>query len=155
MSTPPRVNARVTRRFSTSPERVFDAWLNAEMISRWMFGPAVRDEEVVHIAVDARVGGSFSFLVRRQGEEIDHIGEYLRPRRLVFTWVIRQDSADSSRVIVDIVPLESGSKLTLTHELHLDWADYVSRTEAAWTKMLDMLAETLNSSSGRANLYAS
>jgi len=27
--------------------------------------------------------------------------------------------------------------------LHPDWADYASRTEAAWTKMLEALADTL------------
>jgi len=137
---------RVTRRFDAAPGRVFDAWLDAEMIGRWMFGPSLRDEEVVRIALDARVGGSFSFVVRRQGQEIDHIGEYreiIRPRRLVFTWGIAQDKPDMSRVIVDIVALASGCELTLTHELHPDWADYASRTEAGWTKMLAALAATL------------
>jgi uncharacterized protein YndB with AHSA1/START domain len=144
MNAKPPVNVRVTRRFSASPERVFDAWLNPGMIGRWMFGPALREEEVVRISLDARLGGAFSFVVRRQGEEIDHVGEYLvidRPLRLVFTWGIAQ--GDSSRVIIDIVPLKTGCELTLTHELHPDWADYASRTEAGWTKMLDALATTL------------
>lgn len=44
---------------------------------------------------------------------------------------------------IDIVPLETGCQLTLTHELHPDWADYASRTEAGWTKMLEALAEAL------------
>lgn len=142
---PPPV-ARVTRRFGAAPERVFDAWLNPEMIRTWMFGPALRDEEVVRIANDARVGGSFSFLVRRQGREIDHVGEYLeidRPRRLVFTWGIVAPQTDMSRVVVEIAPQEAGCELTLTHELHPDWADYVDRTEAGWGKMLGALAETL------------
>lgn len=146
MNTESHVYARVTRRFDASPERVFDAWLNPEMIGRWMFGPAIREEEVVKIAADARVGGTFSFVVRRQGVEIDHIGEYLeidRPRRLVFTWAVAPDRIDSSRVMVDIVPRGSGCELTLTHQLAPDWADYRSRTEEAWTKMLDSLAATL------------
>lgn len=141
------VLVRVTRRFSASPERVFDAWLDPAMIGRFMFGPALREEEVVRLTLDARVGGSFSFVVRRQGEEIDHIGEYLeidRPRRLAFTWGIAQESSpDMSRVIIDIAPQETGSELTLTHELHPDWADYADRTEAAWAKMLDMLVAVL------------
>jgi uncharacterized protein YndB with AHSA1/START domain len=140
------VNVRVTRHFNAGPERVFDAWLTPDMLSQWMFGPNIREEEVLHLTVDARVGGSFSFLVRRQGEEIDHIGEYLeisRPRRLVFTWGIRQDTTDFSRVIIEIVPLETGSELILSHELHPDWADYAGRTEAGWTKMLDALGKAL------------
>ncbi len=39
--------------------------------------------------------------------------------------------------------LERECELTLTHELHPDWADYVDRTEAAWTQMLDVIAEML------------
>ncbi|BCU81241.1 hypothetical protein JIR001_10240 [Polycladomyces abyssicola] len=139
---------RVTRRFSASPEQVFDAWLDPEMIGKWMFGHAhpEREEEVVRISLDPRAGGSFSFVVRRQGQEIDHVGEYLeidRPRRLVFTWGVA-DVGDNSRVIIDIIPLEKGCELTLTHELHPNWADFASRAEAGWIKMLDVLAETLS-----------
>lgn len=147
MNSESHVNVRVTRRFSASPEQVFDAWLDPVMIGKWMFGPALREEEVVRITLDPRVGGSFSFVVLRQGQEIDHVGEYLeidRPRRLVFTWGISQDSPESSRVIIYIVPLENGCELTLTHELHPNWADYKSQTENAWTKMFDALAATLS-----------
>jgi uncharacterized protein YndB with AHSA1/START domain len=66
----------------------------------------------------------------------------------VFTWGIRQDTPASSRVTIEIAPVDSGSELNLTHELHPDWADYASRTEAAWTKMLDALAATLQRESG-------
>jgi hypothetical protein len=45
--------------------------------------------------------------------------------------------------MIDIVPLETASGLTLTHEMHPKWTDYASRTEAAWTKMLDALVATL------------
>src|SRR6266545_1118793 len=70
----PNVKVSVTRHFDASPERVFDAWLDPELIGKWMFGPALREEEVLRIVADARVGGSFSFLVRRQGQEIVHVG---------------------------------------------------------------------------------
>ena len=139
----------VTHSFSASPERVFDAWLDPKMIEKWMFSPNLLEQEVVRISLDARVGGSFSFVVRRQDKEIDHIGEYLeidRPRYLVFTWGIRQDSGDSSRVMVDIVAKGTGAELTLTHELDPAWADYASRTRDSWTKMLQVLDDTLNTS---------
>jgi uncharacterized protein YndB with AHSA1/START domain len=142
----PSVKVSVTRHFDASPERVFDAWLDPEMIGKWMFGPALREEEVLRIVADARVGGAFSFLVRRQGEEIDHVGKYReidRPRRLVFTWGIAGESEDESLVIIEIAPQETGAELTLTHEMDAKWADYASRTEAGWTKMLDALETAL------------
>jgi uncharacterized protein YndB with AHSA1/START domain len=144
MQTGSDIKVTVVHCFKAAPERVFDAWLSPDLVGQWMFGAKLRDEEILRIAVDGRVGGSFSFLVRRQGEEIDHVGKYLeidRPRRLVFTWGIGE--GDSSRVVIDIVPVGTGCELTLTHELHPDWADYAARTEAGWTKMLGVLDEVL------------
>ncbi|HTO05347.1 MAG TPA: SRPBCC family protein [Opitutus sp.] len=144
MSTKP-IRAVVTRRFHAPAERVFDAWLNREMLGRWMFGPAVRDEEIVHLALTPRVGGSFSFLVERGGEDIEHLGKYLeidRPSRLAFTWIVASEAV-GSRVIVEIAPGETGCELTVTHEIHPSWAEQVGRTEQAWGKMLDTLAIAL------------
>ena len=140
------VQARVTQRFNVAAERVFDAWLTPDLIGQWMFGPALREEEVVRLTVDARVGGAFSFVVRRHGQEIDHIGEYLeldRPRRLVFTWGVRGHSDDESRVIIDIAPLAHGCELTVTHEMSSKWADFVERSRNGWAKMVGVLAEQL------------
>jgi uncharacterized protein YndB with AHSA1/START domain len=144
MTTTTPIQVRVTRRFDATPDRVFDAWLNPGSIGAWMFGPAVREEEVVRITNDPRVGGSFSFVVRRQGEEINHVGEYLeirRPWRLVFTWGI--DEAGGSRVVIDIIAQDAGCELMLTHELPPDWSDYADRTKAAWSKMLEVLSNQL------------
>ena len=135
---------------STDPEQVFDAWLDPTLIGQWMFGPRLREEEVLRISVDPRVEGSFSFLVLRDGQKLNHIGKYLeinRPHRLVFTWGIRQDPPASSEVSIDIVTWRAGSKLTLTHKLHPHWAAYAKRTEAGWTTMLGVLDEVLSSTS--------
>jgi uncharacterized protein YndB with AHSA1/START domain len=97
------------------------------------------------VEIDARVGGSFVFVDRRDGEDVEHIGEYLeidRPRRLVFTLVVPKYSKESTRVLIDIVPREGGCELTLTHENVLP--DYVSSSVAGWTQILDKLAETLS-----------
>lgn len=153
MSSEPKVQVRIKRRFDTSAERVFDAWLDPQMIGQWMFGPALREEEILRIAVDARVGGSFSFLVRREQQDLDHVGQYFeieRPRRLVFSWGIGTAFTDESRVAIDITPLGVGRELTLTHEMHPKWAEYAQRTEAGWTRMLDVLATTLGHERPRA-----
>jgi hypothetical protein len=46
-------------------------------------------------------------------------------------------------VTIDIVPLETGCELTLTHEMRPEWAEYTSRTEAGWAGLLDGLAAAL------------
>jgi uncharacterized protein YndB with AHSA1/START domain len=136
--------ARVTRHIKAAPERVFDAWLDPDLLGQWMFGPNVREEEVLHLNVIPMVGGSFSFLVRRGDAEIDHVGEYLeidRPRRIVFTWGVRQDEGtDFSRMIVEVTPSEGGSELNISQELTAEWADFVERAQGAWERMADALA---------------
>ena len=97
--------------------------------------------------IDARIGGAFTFVDRRDGEDVLHTGEYLeidRPRRLVFTFSV--DSSPGDRVTIDIVLLESGSELTLTHEMQPEWAEYASRTEQGWAGILEGLATTLGES---------
>ena len=83
--------AHVKRRFNIPVGRLFDAWLDTSLLSQWMFGPNVRDEQIVRLRNDPREGGAFSFVVRRQANELDHIGVYReisRPRRLEFTWAV-------------------------------------------------------------------
>ncbi|MBX9788206.1 MAG: SRPBCC domain-containing protein [Pirellulales bacterium] len=136
----------VSRRFDVAAERVYDAWLDPELLGRWMFGPRLREEQVLHLNVDARVGGAFSFLVRRPGGEVDHIGTYReleRPHRLAFTWGVAGQSTDDSVVSIDIQPRDAGCELALTHAMDPKWADYAERTRSAWIRMVDMLADVL------------
>ena len=147
MSSQPKVQVRVTRRFDAPSERVFDACLDPELIGQWMFGKAPREQEVLRIALDARVGGEFSFLVRRDGQEIEHVGRYLaieRPKRLAFTWGVAGESADESRVTIDIAADGPGCRLTLTHDIEAKWAQYAERTQTGWSRMLDVLATLLD-----------
>lgn len=142
MSTGQRVTVRVTKRFSASAERVFDAWFDRDKVYKWLF--ATKTGRMVRVEIDARVGGSFLIVDRRDGEDVEHVGEYLeieRPQRLVFTFRVPKYSQENTRVTVDIVPVGSGCELTLTHEGVLP--DYASRTENGWTGILEGLAETL------------
>jgi uncharacterized protein YndB with AHSA1/START domain len=142
MTAEPLATIRIARRFSASPERVFDAWVDRETVRQWMLAPAAG--EMVRIDIDARAGGSFRFVARRRGEEIEHVGDYLafdRPRRLVFSWMVPRFSKDATRVAIDLVPAGSGTDLTLAHEGVPQ--DYKSRTEQGWTAILDAIAAAL------------
>ena len=140
------VRTLVTKRFAATAERVFDAWLDPAQIGRWMFGPNVRDERIVRLGTEPRVGGKFSFVVERAGQEIDHVGEYLaleRPGLLVFTWATRDSLPETSRVIIEITPLDGECELTLTHVMGAAWAAFADRAASSWRKMLDVLAGAL------------
>jgi uncharacterized protein YndB with AHSA1/START domain len=134
---------RVTHRFSASPERVFDAWLTPDTIAAWMVGPAAG--EMIHVGVDARVGGRYSFVVRRGGEDIDHTGEYLvmdRPRHLAFTWGVPTYSPEATRVDLAIEPDGPGALLTLTQAGVAP--GYAERTTMGWTRISEAIAAALD-----------
>ena len=137
--------ARTVRHYDCAAEKVFDAWLDPQLMGRFMFGPEMRDEQIVHLKNDVRLGGKFSFLVKRQGQEIDHTGEYLaleRPRRLQFTWGAGGQKADS-RVCLEITPSASGCTLVVEHVLAPGGESFVAMASQSWGKMADALAELL------------
>lgn len=133
--------------FLVSPARVYDAILEPDMISRFMFGPLLRNEEILHIRNEPRIGGKFSYKVRRGEHAIDHVGTFLevdRPRRIVFTWSVAGESdEDGSVVSIDISPTDEGCSVRFSHEMPPEWADFIDRSRDAWKKMLSVLATLL------------
>jgi uncharacterized protein YndB with AHSA1/START domain len=143
MNPPPqKATVQVTRRFSASAERVFDAWLDPNSAGKWLF--ATPTGKMVKVKIDARVGGSYIIVEQRDGVDVEHTGEYLeidRPRRLVFTLKVPKYSQENTKLTIEIRPLESGCELTLTHEGVLP--DYIASTTSGWNMILDQLATTL------------
>jgi len=134
---------RVTRRFDASAERVFDAWLDARTAGKWLF--ATPTGEMTRCEMDPRVGGKFLLIDTRNGEDVEHVGEYreiVRPRRLVFTFAVPKFSSQVTTVTVEITPLGTGCELILTHANVLpEWA---SQTQEGWTMILGGLAASLD-----------
>lgn len=149
-SAAPPATLRLSRRLPAPAALVFDAWLDPAWLSRWMFGPDVRDERIVVLALEPRVGGAFSFKVERGGTVLEHAGRYTaleRPARLAFTWGAwpedRPGTADST-VEIAIADDGPGCVLTLVHGIPAEWAAWAGRTEAGWARMLEALATALD-----------
>jgi uncharacterized protein YndB with AHSA1/START domain len=140
----PRSSLRVSRRFDAPAKRVFDAWLDARSAGQWLF--ATPTGTMVDVQIDAKVGGAFRFVDRRDGVDVAHIGQYLeidRPKRLIFSFAVATYSTDTTIATVDILAQGSGCKLTLSHDAP---ADMKERIEAGWILVLDALAATLDRS---------
>jgi uncharacterized protein YndB with AHSA1/START domain len=142
--TQPTQIVKVTRRLAASAERVFDAWLDPQTAGKWLFStPAGK---MLRVDIDAKVGGRYVIVERRDMGDIEHTGEYLeidRPKRLVFTLVVPMFSSDATRISIDIVPLSASScELTLTHEGV--YQDYASRTQDGWSKILEGLQSSID-----------
>jgi uncharacterized protein YndB with AHSA1/START domain len=144
MSTPSDPIVRVTRHLPFPADRVFDAWLDPAIASKWLF--ATPTGKMVRAEVDPKVGGRFTFTERRDGEDVEHTGEYLeidRPRRLVFTFGVPKYSPDFNRVTIEIVPQGESCELTLTQEMLPQWAHFQKRTQFGWGQILHGLAASL------------
>lgn len=131
----------VTHRFLASAERVYDAWLDPEKMRRFLYATATG--EIVRCDVDPRVGGRYTIVDRRHGEDVLHEGTYLeldRPRRMVFTLRVPKYSSAEDRVTIEIAPLPDGCELTLTTQTADEWAD---DTKLGWAMILDVLDEIL------------
>lgn len=55
--------------FTAPADKVFDAWLNPELVQKW-FGPGLGKTQPV--SIDGKVGGSFRIVQIRDGEAIGH-----------------------------------------------------------------------------------
>src|SRR5579859_7952664 len=132
---------RVVRAFAASAERVFGAWLDPAMAKRFLF--VTNNGEIVTAEIDARVGGRFR-IIRRDGEDVEHVGTYLeidRPRKLVFTFSVPKFSKAVTRVCIELKPVAGGCELTLTHEGVLP--EWVERSREGWGMILDGLGRCL------------
>ena len=130
---------RVSRQFTQSPERVFDAWLDPAKAGKFLF--ATPAGQMVRVEIEPRVGGTFRFVDRRDGVDAEHFGEYVvidRPRRLVFDFAVSAMPEAKTRVTIEIRPVGAGCELTLSHAGVP--ADYVARTSHGWAMILDGLA---------------
>jgi uncharacterized protein YndB with AHSA1/START domain len=138
-----RRTVQVTRKYAHPPERVYAAWLDPASARQWLF--ATPAGAMVRAEIDPRVGGSFTFTDRRDGEDIDHVGEFVAlepPRRIAFRFSVPKFTTEQTLVTVEIAPDGAGSTLTLTHAGV--WGDYAERTQQGWDMILAGLGQALN-----------
>lgn len=137
-------SVRVSRQMRAAPQRIFDAWLNADHARTLLFTRRIGD--VITSEIDARVGGGFRIVRHRSGEDVEYSGEYLeidRPHRLVFSLFVEKYAQQDDRVIVELAPVAEQSLLVLTHELSLPNPAQRSRIQRGWARVLDQLGAVL------------
>lgn len=136
---------RIERSFDASPEEVFDAWTNPEVLRRWW---AAHPEGSTPVAeVDLRVGGSYRLTMQApDGTRHTVVGEYRevdRPNRLVYSWQWVLDSGEPghiSTVTVAFQPHDGRTHVVLQHT-NLPDADSRDRHAQGWGACLAVLRE--------------
>jgi uncharacterized protein YndB with AHSA1/START domain len=134
----------VTKHYDVTAERIFDAFLDVAIASRFLFATATG--EMIRAEIDPCVGGHFTFTERRPDMgDVLHTGEYLeidRPHRLVFTFGVPQFNRNMTRVTVEIVRADSGCDLTLTNDQVPE--DYAEANHDGWSRILNGLVPAMS-----------
>ncbi len=133
---------KTSRVFSAAPEAVFNAWLDPEMMAKFM--KPGEGMTVPNASADPVVGGRFSILMRAGENDMPHAGEYkeIDPHsRIVFTWE-SPFSVDDSTVTLTLSPEGSGTRLNLHH---IKFANEEQRDNhnGGWSAILAKLDEVL------------
>lgn len=150
MATRDGTAVQVQRRFAAPPERVFDAWTNADVLRDWW--SAMPNMSPGTIDVDLREGGRYRMeMVADDGAVHTAVGEYReihRPERIVCTWswegndAAMSGSADTL-VEVDFARDGDGTLVTLTHS-GFGSDEIAGLHEHGWNGTLAQLAQHLD-----------
>jgi uncharacterized protein YndB with AHSA1/START domain len=129
----------VNKAINAPIEKVFDAWLDAKMLAKFILPmPGMPEPEVKN---DPKQGGNFTIIMHVGENDIPHTGEYLevsRPNKLVFSWV-SPFSSDDSIVTIDFIKLaDNVTEVKLTHVRFID-EEARSDHEGGWTNILEAL----------------
>lgn len=114
MTDPTRLT--MTQQVAAPPERVYAAWTDVTLLATWWW-PQLPDTTY---ALDPVEGGRFRFRSEAAGIGVHGVVLALDPpRRLELTWVWEDAGTDGpqERVVVDLVPRDDGTLVTVTHEV--------------------------------------
>lgn len=136
-----KTSLTVRKTLDCSPEEAFDAWTNPELFQQWFMG-TIRDWTY---DLDIREGGTFMIMMKHEGQDLPHSGEYRiidRPNKLQFTWNSKYAGDHDSLVTIDFVLVDGKTQLVLTHEGVPE--EQVEGHTKGWGGFVDKLAAWLS-----------
>ena len=111
------ITLTMVRNFDVASEKVYDAWLNADMMKKWFFTLEGTNKVAQN---NPQVGGTWEIIDQRDGTEYRAIGEYLEvdsPEKLVFTFKMPQFSDTEDTITVELKELQEGSEMTFSQHI--------------------------------------
>lgn len=134
---------RLERTYEASPEEVFDAWTNPEVLRRWWASEPAFTTPVAE--VDLRVGGGYRLSMESPSGALHTVrGEYRevsRPDRLVYTWAWEEEDGSTGHVSTVTVSFQRTGESTTVVLEHTDLPSAESRDRhgIGWEGCLESL----------------
>jgi uncharacterized protein YndB with AHSA1/START domain len=139
--------AEVRHRFASPPAKVFAAFSDASLVSRWL-RPSP-DVTLTVLTFEFRVGGAYRFAYHVPGRETMHVNGVYRvidaPASLVFSWNIEppdEHAGVQSEVTITLTPDGAGTRLLIRHA-RLTAPGSAARHGEGWRGAIELLNETL------------
>jgi uncharacterized protein YndB with AHSA1/START domain len=149
-ASPSRPAVRLQRVIPSPPDQVYRAWLEPELLRRWL---APGEVQVTRIEVDERVGGHYRLW---QGSNDGDVGgfeceilELVPGQRIVFRWGfvgperLRGPAFDSVLTVTFADAPDGATTLSLVHErldeLHAALPEVADNVGVGWELVLDKL----------------
>jgi uncharacterized protein YndB with AHSA1/START domain len=138
----------VSRSFDAPREVVYDSWLDAAQLAKWMGPRGVRAEIDT---VEPKVGGRYRIIMHPESGGTPTVSgvyrEISRPDRLVFSWTWENAHPDGSAGVETIVTLtfeEDGGKTKMTlRQEGLETQESRDSHEHGWSGSFDKLREAI------------
>jgi uncharacterized protein YndB with AHSA1/START domain len=146
---------RLERIIPTPPHSVYRAWLEPDLLRRWL---ATGDLRVTRVEIDERVGGHYRIW---QGDADSELGgfecellELVPDRRIVFRWGFvgpqrTEGPVYDSLLTITLSEAPGGTALTLVHErldaLATAMPEVAENVRSGWELVLEKLIATVAS----------
>jgi len=137
------LKVNVSKTVNAPIKKVFDAWLNPTMLSKFILPmPGMENPQVEN---NAKEGGDFTILMKVGENEVPHKGKYLEidsPNKLAFTWE-SPESVDDSVVTLNFIALDD--EKTQVNLEHVKFIDETRRSnhEGGWSNILTKLSDVV------------
>lgn len=145
-----QLSLSLTQQINAEPRRVFEAWLDPNILCKWI-GPRAWVESCETVVLEPQIGGRYQ--LRTQARAVaGHepcsggvSGVYRRIdrySRLSFTW-LREGEVSESLVTITFAPSGKGTLVTLTHQGFTS-EEARDQHQAGWAGSLPQLADLLD-----------
>jgi uncharacterized protein YndB with AHSA1/START domain len=142
----PETTLRIQRLFTAPREKVFQAWIEPDKMSKWL-GRVTPQHSTRILEADLRIGGRYRLEIRSPDGALHLLSgayrEVMPPEKLAFTWSWEgTPDFGETLVTVEFHPRGTFTEVVLTHEFFPNKEACNNHTKG-WHGCFDTLAKSL------------